>query len=128
MVATIVELNPHALIDEKGPTEVVKGQATAIEELLVTEEVMGQAEEIVMLLFAEPEVTKGQATDEDEDKLTPVRVAEAAYLELAEIEANGQAEPLVAITLLLVATVKVLLNTGQTHAGLVATVEFEIFL
>ena len=117
----MIGLKPHALIDGEGPTAVAKGQATATEELLVTE-VIGQAGEMVIEL----EVTKGQAIDEDEDKLVLVLVTEAAYLELTGIEVSGQAEPLDAITLLLVATVEALLNTGQTLAGLVVTVEFKM--
>lgn len=128
MVAKIVGLKPHSLIDEEGPTTVVKGQAIATDDLKVAVEVIGHAEEIITLLFAEPEVTIGQEIDEN-DELMLVRVAEAGYLKLADIEANWQAEPLDAITLLLVTAVVALHNNGQIIAELVLSVGFEmIFL
>ena len=79
----MVVLNPHALIDGEGPTAVFNGQATATEELIVTE-VIGQAGEIVIEL----EVTKGQAIDEEDDEFSLVLVTEAAHFERTGIEVN----------------------------------------
>lgn len=123
------------MIDEEA-TEVIKGHAGAIEELLTTEEVMGQAEETV--LIAELEVIKGQTIVEDETEL--VLVTWHSSFELVEVVAKGQAEALEVVTVLLIAleielllviiVETLLLNIGQALAllELAEVVELETVL